>query len=141
MKTIFSSQIKPEQRTWYITDASGKVLGRLATDIATALRGRRKPDWSNHMDNGDFVVVTNCAKIAVTGNKLEGKEYISHSKYPGSLKRVPLKTMLAKDPCDVVYRAVEGMVSRTKLKPMIMRRLKLFAGAEHPHADKNPVAL
>lgn len=141
MKTIFPSQITPEQRTWYHVDASGKILGRLATDIAVALRGRRRADWTNHLDNGDYVVVTNCAQIAVTGNKLEGKEYISHSKYPGSLKRVPLKEMMAKDPCDVVYRAVEGMVSRTKLKPSIMRRLKLFSGAQHIHADKNPVAL
>lgn len=141
MKTIFPKQIKPEQRAWYHVDASGKVLGRLATDIATALRGRRKADWTNHLDNGDFVVVTNCDKVAVTGNKLVTKLYRTHSKYPGSLKEVQLKDKLAKDPRQVVELAVEGMVSRTKHKKSIMRRLKLFVGAQHPHADKNPAAL
>lgn len=141
MKTLFPKQLTPEQRTWYHVDASGKVLGRLATDIAIALRGRRRVDWANHLDNGDFVIVTNCDKVAVTGNKMVTKIYHTHSRYPGSLKEVQLKDKFAKDPREVIELAVEGMISRTKNKKSILRRLKLFTGDQHPYADKNPVAL
>ena len=141
MKTLFPNQLKPEARAWFIADATGMVLGRLATQIAGALRGRRLADWAPHVDNGAYVVVTNCDKIEVTGGKEEKKTYVTHSKYVGSLREIPYKEMFAKDPRKVLELAVEGMLPRTKLRPAQMRRLKLVIGSQHEYADRNPVAL
>jgi len=126
------------QRDWYVVDAEGKTLGRLATQIADALRGKRKPEYTPHCDTGDFVVVVNAAKIRVTGNKLNDKLYHRHSGYPGGLRSRTLAEMLDRRPEEVVRIAVKGMLPRNRLARQQLTKLKVYAGPEHPHDAQQP---
>jgi large subunit ribosomal protein L13 len=134
---------KPTQLTheWYLVDASGQTLGRLATQIATYLQGKHKPGFSAHMDCGDNIVVTNAAQIAVTGNKLEDKRYYRHSGYPGGISEATLAQLLERNPAQVIEHAVSGMLPKNRLHDDRMRRLKVYAGSEHPHAGQAPKPL
>jgi large subunit ribosomal protein L13 len=137
MKTYVATPTTRE-RNWLVVDASGKTLGRLATQIADALRGKRKPEYTPHIDVGDFVVVVNAEKISVTGNKRAEKLYYRHSGYPGGLRSRTLDEMLARRPEEVLRLAVKGMLPRTKLGRAQLRKLKIYAGPDHPHAAQKP---
>jgi large subunit ribosomal protein L13 len=128
-------------RSWYVVDAEGQTLGRLATRIADTLRGKHKPQYTPHTDTGDFVVVVNAEKIGVTGKKLDEKLYRRHSGYPGGLKERPLREELARRPTEVIRKAVKGMLPRNRLARAQMRKLKIYAGPEHPHAAQAPKPL
>jgi len=140
MKTYVAT---PENRhpDWYVVEADGKTLGRLATRIADALRGKRKPEFTPHCDTGDFVVVVNAAKVHVTGNKLHDKLYRRHSGYPGGLRSRTLGEMLERQPEEVVRRAVKGMLPRNRLARQQLRKLKVYPGPEHPHEAQKPKQL
>ena len=127
------------QHNWVIVDASDKVLGRLASKIADKLRGKDKPIFTPHVDCGDFVVVVNAEKIKVTGNKFEDKKYYTHSLYPGGLKTKTFKDMKATKPEKVIELAVKGMLPKNKLSNQIIKKLKIYAGSEHPHEAQQPV--
>ena len=127
------------QHNWVIVDASDKVLGRLASKIADKLRGKDKPIFTPHVDCGDFVVVVNAEKIKVTGNKFEDKKYYTHSLYPGGLKTKTFKYMNATKPEKVIELAVKGMLPKNKLSNQIIKKLKIYAGSEHPHEAQQPV--
>ena len=137
MKTYVATP-SDRQRDWLIVDAAGQTLGRLATQIADALRGKRKPTYTPHIDTGDFVVVINAEKISVTGNKLEDKLYRRHSGYPGGLKTRTLNDMLERRPEEVIRIAVKGMLPRNRLARKQLTKLKVYAGADHPHAAQKP---
>ena len=124
---------------WYVIDAEGLVLGRLATQIATILRGKHKPTYSPHLNGGDFVIVVNAAKVAVTGNRLDQKMYYRHSQYPGGLKQETLRDVLKKHPERVIERAVKGMIPHNRLGAQMLQRLKVYAGPEHPHQAQQPI--
>jgi large subunit ribosomal protein L13 len=128
-------------REWYVVDAAGQTLGRLATRIADTLRGKRKPQYTPHVDTGDFVIVVNAEKIAVTGNKLEQKRYYRHSGYPGGLKSRSLAEQLERRPTEVIRTAVRGMLPKNRLARRQLTKLKVYAGPEHPHASQNPQPL
>jgi large subunit ribosomal protein L13 len=128
-------------REWYLVDAEGKTLGRLATRLADVLRGKGKPQYTPHVDTGDFVVVVNAEKIAVTGNKLDDKMYYRHSGYPGGLKERPLREQLARRPEEVLRKAVKGMLPRNRLGRQQLTKLKIYAGPEHPHDAQAPKPL
>jgi large subunit ribosomal protein L13 len=134
---------KPTDLTheWYLVDADGQNLGRLSARLATAIMGKRKVRYSAHLDCGDNVVVINAAKIAVTGNKLTDKKYYHHSGYPGGIKETSLEQLLEKHPERAIEHAVAGMVPKNRLHDDRMRRLKVYAGPEHPHAGQNPKPL
>lgn len=127
------------QHNWVIVDASDKVLGRLASKIADKLRGKDKSIFTPHVDCGDFVVVVNAEKIKVTGNKFEDKKYYTHSLYPGGLKTKTFKDMNATKPEKVIELAVKGMLPKNKLSNQIIKKLKIYAGSEHPHEAQQPV--
>jgi large subunit ribosomal protein L13 len=129
------------QRDWYVVDAAGQTLGRLATQIADQLRGKRKPTYTPHVDTGDFVVVVNAEKISVTGNKLADKLYYRHSGYPGGLKSRTLQEMLDRRPEEVIRKAVRGMLPRNRLARKQLTKLKVYAGPEHPHQAQQPKPL
>ncbi len=129
------------QRDWLIVDAEGKTLGRLATQIAERLRGKNKPQFAPHVDTGDFVVVINAEKIAVTGKKLEQKIYYKHSGYPGGLRERTLKEQLNRQPTEVLRKAVKGMLPRNRLGRAQLTKLKIYAGPEHPHEAQAPTTL
>ena len=137
MKT-FVAKPSDRERNWLIVDASGKTLGRLATQIADALRGKRKPTYTPHVDTGDFVVVINCEKVAVTGNKRAEKRYYRHSGYPGGIRSRTLEEQLQRRPEEVIRHAVKGMVPRTRLGRKQLTKLKIYAGPEHPHQAQQP---
>ena len=125
-------------REWVIFDAEGQTLGRLATQIADTLRGKNKPEYTPHIDTGDFVVVLNADKIKVTGNKLTEKIYYRHTGYPGGLRQRTLEEQLERRPEEVIRKAVKGMLPRTKLGAAQLRKLKVYVGTEHPHGAQNP---
>jgi len=125
-------------RLWYVVDAEGKTLGRLATQIADTLRGKGKPEYTPHVDTGDFVVVVNAEKIAVTGNKLDDKIYYRHSGYPGGLRERTLREELVRRPTEVLRKAVKGMLPRNRLARAQITKLKIYAGPEHPHEAQAP---
>src|ERR1044071_42506 len=129
------------ERNWLVVDANGQTLGRLATQIADALRGKRKPEYTPHVDTGDFVVVINAEKISVTGNKRAEKRYYRHSGYPGGLKSRTLNDMLERRPEEVIRLAVRGMLPRNRLARKQLTKLKVYAGPEHPHAAQQPKPL
>ena len=137
MKT-YSAKTGEITREWYLVDADGKTLGRLATQIADRLRGKGKPQYTPHVDTGDFVVVVNAEKIAVTGNKLDAKMYYRHTGYPGGLKTRPLREQLERRPTEVLRKAVKGMLPRNKLARQQITKLKIYAGPEHPHDAQAP---
>ena len=131
MKT-YSAKPGEITREWYVVDADGQTLGRLATQIADRLRGKGKPQFTPHVDTGDFVVVVNAEKIAVTGNKLDDKIYYRHSGYPGGLRSRPLREQLERRPTEVLRKAVKGMLPKNKLARQQLTKLKIYAGPEHP---------
>lgn|SRR3989338_5202188 len=133
MRTI-SAKAETLQRRWYLVDGTDKVLGRLAAQIAHRLRGKHKPEYTPHVDCGDYIVVINADKVRVTGNKSRDKLYYRHSGYTGGLKTTSFDKMLASRPCDVLEIAVKGMLPKNPLGREIFRKLKVYAGAEHPHA-------
>ena len=137
MKT-FVAKPTDRERNWLIVDAEGQILGRLATQIADALRGKRKPTYTPHIDTGDFVIVVNAEKIGVTGNKRAAKMYYRHSGYPGGLKSRTLNDMLERRPEEVIRLAVKGMLPRNRLARKQLTKLKVYAGPEHPHAAQQP---
>ena len=139
MKTFVATPANRE-RDWLVVDASGHTLGRLATQIADLLRGKRKPEYTPHCDVGDFVIVVNAEKIAVTGKKREEKRYHRHSGYPGGLRSRTLEEMLDRRPEEVIRKAVKGMLPRTRLGRAQVRKLKVYAGPDHPHAAQQPAA-
>jgi large subunit ribosomal protein L13 len=129
------------ERNWLVVDASGRTLGRLATQIADTLRGKRKPEYTPHCDVGDFVIVVNADKVEVTGNKREEKLYYRHSGYPGGLRSRTLGEMLERRPEEVLRRAVKGMLPRNRLGRAQLRKLKVYAGPDHPHTAQKPVPM
>jgi large subunit ribosomal protein L13 len=129
------------ERRWYLVDAEGQTLGRLATQIADTLRGKRKPQYTPHVDTGDFVVVVNAEKIAVTGTKLDDKLYYRYSGYPGGLRSRPLRDELERRPTEVIRKAVKGMLPRNRLARQQLTKLKVYAGPEHPHEAQDPKPL
>ena len=137
MKT-YSQKASEIQRDWLLVDAENQVLGRLATQIAVLLRGKHKPTFTPSMDGGDFVVVVNAEKIQVTGRKIDQKIYYRHTNYPGGLKATPYRIMLQKHPERIIRIAVKGMLPRNRLSRRILLKLKVYAGAEHPHAAQQP---
>jgi len=139
--TTYVATPKDRERNWVLIDADGKTLGRLATQIADTLRGKRKPTYTPHVDVGDFVVVVNAEKIAVTGDKLHKKMYYRHSGYPGGLRKRTLNDMLERRPEEVIRLAVKGMLPRNRLARKQLTKLKVYAGPDHPHAAQQPVPL
>ena len=137
MKTYVATP-DDRQRDWYLVDAEGRILGRLATQIANALRGKRKPEYTPHCDVGDFIVVVNAEKISVSGDKRKSKLYRRHSGYPGGLRTRTLGEMLERQPEEVIRRAVKGMLPRNRLARRQLRKLKVYAGPEHPHSAQQP---
>jgi len=137
MKT-FVPKKKEIERKWWLIDAEGKILGRLATEISILLQGKRNPEFVKFMDSGDFVVVINAEKVKVTGKKLEQKKYFSHSGYPGGIRDKNLKELLEKNPEDVLRRAVRGMIPKNKLGRAMYKKLKVYRGPEHPHEAQKP---
>ncbi len=139
--TNLSAEAARAGRKWYIADADGKVLGRLASRVARVLRGKTKPTFSPHVDTGDFVVVVNAAKVRLTGQKLEKKEYIRHTEYPGGVRRARAAEVLQKHPTRLVRDAVVGMLPKNRLGRHLATKLKVYAGPEHPHRAQKPVPL
>lgn len=140
MKT-FSAKSETVKRDWYVIDATNKVLGRLATEVAHRLRGKHKAEYTPHVDTGDYIVIVNADKIAVTGNKETDKLYQHHSGYPGGLKTISLQKLRAKAPEQIIEKAVKGMLPRNPLGRAMFRKLKVYAGPEHDHAAQQPKAL
>jgi large subunit ribosomal protein L13 len=140
MKT-FVANSETRQRDWYVVDAEGRTLGRLATRIADTLRGKHKPEYTPHVDTGDFVIVVNAEKIAVTGNKLRDKRYWRHSGHPGGIRSRTLGEMLDQRPEEVIRKAVRGMLPRNRLARKQLTKLKIYAGPDHPHAAQQPTEM
>ena len=137
MKSYMARPLSVERR-WRLVDAEGRTLGRLATQIATILRGKNKPQYTPHVDTGDFVVVVNADRVVVTGKKAEQKVYRRHSQRPGGLKEVSYEQMLERKPEEILRKAVRGMMPKTRLGRKQFRKLKLYPGPEHPHEAQNP---
>lgn len=137
MKTFVATPAN-RQRNWYVVDAEGQTLGRMATQLADTLRGKRKPDYTPHIDTGDFVVVVNAEKVRVTGDKLNSKVYWRHSGYPGGIRSRTLGEMLERRPEEVIRKAVKGMLPRNKLGRRQLLKLKVYAGPDHPHQAQLP---
>ena len=140
MKTYMASPSTIEKK-WYVVDATGYTLGRLASEVASVLRGKNKPTYTPHIDTGDYVIVVNAEKIQVTGKKLDQKIYYKHSGYVGGLKEATLKEMLAKKPEEVIEHAVRGMLPKGPLGREMFRKLHVYAGPEHDHAAQKPEEL
>jgi large subunit ribosomal protein L13 len=140
MKSYMARPLEVE-RKWYVVDAEGRTLGRLATEIARILRGKNKPQYTPHVDTGDFVVVVNAEKVVVTGRKAEQKVYRRHSGYPGGLKTTTYEQMMERRPTEILRKAVKGMMPKNRLARQQLRKLKIYAGPEHPHAAQNPQEL
>ena len=140
MKTY---QAKKEElkHQWYLVNAEGKILGRLASELAKILRGKHKPTFTPYVDTGDFVVVVNAEKVGLTGKKLKDKIYYRHTGYPGGIKEVSAEKLLAKKPTELIRRAVKGMLPKNSLGRQMLRKLKVYAGPNHPHKAQNPVPL
>jgi large subunit ribosomal protein L13 len=134
----FSAKQDQIEREWYVVDAQGKTLGRLASSIATILRGKHKPIYTPHLDCGDFVIVINADKVRVTGRKMDQKFYYRHSGYPGGLSRIRLRDQLNKHPERVLQAAVKGMLPKNKLGRRMFKKLKVYAGGSHPHQAQRP---
>lgn len=140
MKT-FSAKPAEVRRDWFVVDADGKTLGRLATEIARRLRGKHKPEYTPHVDTGDYIIVVNAEKVRVTGNKMKDKMYHHHTGYIGSLKSISLDKQLQKAPERVIETAVKGMLPKNPLGRAMFRKLKVYAGSEHSHSAQQPKAL
>ncbi|SEA08876.1 50S ribosomal protein L13 [Alkalimonas amylolytica] len=140
MKT-FTAKPESVQRDWYVVDATGKTLGRISTEIAARLRGKHKPEFTPHVDTGDYIIVVNADKVVVTGNKAKDKMYYSHSGFPGGIKEINFEKLLAKKPEMVLEKAIKGMLPKGPLGRAMFRKLKVYAGAEHQHAAQQPQVL
>lgn len=140
MRTTYMAKPLEVERKWYIVDAEGQTLGRLASEVASILRGKLKPEYTPHVDTGDFVIVINADKIKLTGKKLSDKMYYTHSLYPGGLKATPAGEMLNKRPDRLFEIAVKGMLPKNSLGRQMFTKLKVYAGTEHPHAAQKPEA-
>ena len=140
MKT-FMQKKETVERNWYVVDATGKTLGRLATQVATVLRGKNKPTYTPHVDCGDYVIVVNADKVVLTGNKLEDKKYYNHSGYPGGLRERTAKEMIEKYPEEMVERAIKGMLPHGRLGRAVGKKLFVYRGSDHKHEAQKPVAL
>jgi large subunit ribosomal protein L13 len=140
MKT-YNATNESAVHNWYIVDAAGKTLGRLASEVAKRLRGKHKPEYTPHVDTGDFIIVVNASQVKVTGNKSKAKIYRTHSGYPGGMKETTFDKLLAKKPEDVIEIAVKGMLPKNPLGRAMYRKLKVYAGADHPHAAQQPQQL
>jgi large subunit ribosomal protein L13 len=140
MKT-YLAPVNEIEKKWYVVDAKDKILGRLATEIASRLRGKHKPTFSPFIDNGDFIIVTNAEKISLSGKKWDDKKYYRHSGYMGGIKERSAKELLEKHPTDLVFKAVKGMLPKNKLGRAQLKKLKIYAGADHPHTAQQPEAL
>ncbi len=134
----YSAKSQDVKRSWYVVDANGKTLGRLASAVASVLKGKTKPIYTTHVDTGDFVIVVNADKVHLTGRKLDQKVYYSHSGYPGGLKSVTAGKLIKTKPEKVVKMAVEGMLPKTRLGKQMLSKLKVYAGEQHPHAAQQP---
>ncbi len=140
MKT-FSAKSHEVERGWYLLDATNKTLGRLATEVARRLRGKHKPEFTPHVDTGDFIVVINAEKLVVTGRKATQKIYYRHTGYPGGLKETTFEKLIQKKPESVLELAVKGMLPKNPLGRAMFKKLKVYAGTEHPHAAQQPIVL
>ena len=140
MKSYMARPLEVE-RKWYVVDAEGKHLGRLATEIVRVLRGKNKPQYTPHVDVGDFVVVVNADRVAVTGRKAQQRVYRRHSGYPGGMKETSYEQMLARKPTEILRKAVYGMMPKTRLARKQFKKLKIYAGPEHPHSAQDPQTL
>ncbi|HAG95733.1 MAG: 50S ribosomal protein L13 [Pseudomonadales bacterium] len=140
MKT-FSAKPESVERDWYVVDATDKTLGRLATEIARRLRGKHKPVYTPHVDTGDYIVVINAEKVRVTGNKRTDKMYYRHTEYPGGIKEISFDKLMDRKPEQAIEKAVKGMMPRNPLGRAMLGKLKVYAGAEHPHAAQQPKEL
>ena len=140
MKTYQAKKEELEQK-WYLVNAEGKVLGRLATELAKILRGKNKPTYTPYLDTGDFVVVVNAGKLTLTGKKMKDKIYYHHTGYPGGIKEIAAEKLLAKKPTEMIRMAVKGMLPKTSLGRQMFRKLKVYAGPNHPHEAQKPVPL
>jgi large subunit ribosomal protein L13 len=140
MKTISAKPGSVEQ-SWFVVDATGKTLGRMASEIASRLRGKHKPEFTPHTDTGDFIVVVNAEKVHVTGNKAKAKIYHHHTGYPGGLKSISFEKLIEKAPEQAIELAVKGMLPKNPLGRAMARKLKVYSGSEHPHAAQQPQAL
>ena len=140
MKT-YLAPVNEIEKKWYVVDAKDKILGRLATEIASRLRGKHKPTFSPFIDNGDFIIVTNADKVQLTGKKWDDKKYYRHTGYMGGIKETTAKDLLVKHPTDLVTNAVKGMLPKNKIGRAQLKKLKVYAGADHPHEAQQPEAL
>ncbi len=129
------------ERKWYVIDAEGMVLGRLASEVAMILSGKRKPIYTPHVDTGDYVIVLNADKIKLTGQKWSDKKYIYHTGYPGGLKEIPYKELVKRDPTKLVRLAVKGMLPKNSMGRAMIKKMKLFTGTEHPHEAQMPIEI
>jgi len=140
MKTYQAKKEEVEHQ-WYLVDAEGKVLGRLASELAKILRGKNKPIYTPHVDTGDFVIVVNAGKVALTGKKMKDKIYYHHTGYPGGIREMSAEKLLAKKPTEMIRIAVKGMLPKNSLGRQMIQKLKIYAGAKHPHEAQKPVPL
>ncbi len=140
MKTYQAKKEEIEQK-WYLVNAEGKVLGRLATELARILRGKNKPTYTPHLDTGDFIIVVNAGKLTLTGKKMKDKVYYHHTGYPGGIKSINAEKLLAKKPTEMIRMAVKGMLPKNSLGRQMLRKLKVYAGPNHPHEAQKPVAI
>lgn len=140
MRTI-SAKTETVKRDWFIVDADGKTLGRLATEIARRLRGKHKPEYTPHVDTGDYIIVVNAEKVRVTGNKAKDKMYYNHSGFIGGMKSISFEKLIQKKPEQVIERAVKGMLPKNPLGRAMFRKLKVYAGTEHKHTAQQPQTL
>ncbi|MBO7747565.1 50S ribosomal protein L13 [Paenibacillus sp. MWE-103] len=138
MRTTYMAKPNEVERKWYVIDAEGKTLGRLASEAASIIRGKHKPQFTPHVDTGDFVVIINAEKIHLTGKKLQNKMYYRHSLYAGGLKVTPAQDMIKNKPEQVLEQAIHGMLPKNRLGDKMKLKLKVYAGAEHPHQAQNP---
>lgn len=141
LKRTFSAKKSDMEEKWWLVDAQSKVLGRMASEIAQVLRGKNKPIFTPHVDTGDFVIVINADKVRFTGKKLKDKVYYHHSGYIGGLKSITAEKLMQKDPTEVVHRAVKGMLPKNRLGRKLIKKLKVYAGGEHPHQAQQPETL
>ncbi len=141
MKKTYVTKPEDIQRKWYVVDARGQTLGRLASEVAKLVRGKHKPIYSPSMDVGDYVIVVNAEQVRVTGKKMDQKMYYRHSGYPGGLKEISLRRMLEEHPTRVIEHAVRGMLPKNRLGRKMIKKLKIYAGAEHPHEAQQPEPL
>jgi large subunit ribosomal protein L13 len=140
MKTYQAKKEELEYK-WYLVNADGKVLGRLATELAKILKGKNKPTYTPHLDTGDFVIVVNAGKLTLTGKKMKDKIYYHHTGYPGGIKEINAEKLLAKKPTEMIRMAVKGMLPKNILGRQMLRKLKVYAGPNHPHEAQKPVAI